>query len=363
MRQIDALRSYLNSIMFERELVIDYSLAALLAGEHLFMLGPPGVAKTFLAEKLSEVLDVDKFIMLFSKETRKEDVFGPIKISSLKQDGYKRNIDGFLPSATIFVGDEVWKGGIVLNGLLTILNERKFDNGGERITCPLRTGFFASNELPEDSSLNALYDRMLFRVMVDYISDTDLFVSLMKSSMNIVEAPKINLGDLISEYELEVNGNSKYQFEDKLLERLHQFIIKCRNNGIPVSDRRAKAILKGLRALYYVRGHKIDYNIFYDIADMIWYSYDQRIKIHRLAVDAEDRFIPLATMKAINLEESLSRIMANFRAKKITPIEASAELKELSAKAEMEFQTDSNNKTEEFMNKLKQAHRSVLRGV
>ncbi len=54
----------------------------------------------------------------------------------------------------------------VLNSLLTILNERLFDNGSERLPVPLLCLVGASNELPESEELDALYDRFLFRYAV-----------------------------------------------------------------------------------------------------------------------------------------------------------------------------------------------------
>ena len=45
----------------------------------------------------------------------------------------------------------------ILNSLLTILNERLFDNGTERMEVPLLVLVGASNELPESEELDALY--------------------------------------------------------------------------------------------------------------------------------------------------------------------------------------------------------------
>ena len=60
--------------------------------------------------------------------------------------------------------DEVFKANsAILNTLLTILNERLFDNGSERVPVPLVTLVAASNEMPESEELDALYDRFLLR--------------------------------------------------------------------------------------------------------------------------------------------------------------------------------------------------------
>ena len=66
--------------------------------------------------------------------------------------------------------DEVFKANsAILNTLLTILNERLFDNGSERLPVPLVTLVAASNELPESEELDALYDRFLLRSRVSQV--------------------------------------------------------------------------------------------------------------------------------------------------------------------------------------------------
>jgi MoxR-like ATPase len=82
---------------------------------------------------------------------------------------------GFLPTASIAFLDEIFKANsAILNTLLTILNEREFDNGSssaKREACPIRCVVGASNELPESEELDALYDRFLLRKEVLPVSD------------------------------------------------------------------------------------------------------------------------------------------------------------------------------------------------
>lgn len=70
----------------------------------------------------------------------------------------------------------------VLNSLLTILNERLFDNGAERISVPLLCLVGASNELPESEELDALYDRFLLRYPVAQVSEVGLKQLLQQAS-------------------------------------------------------------------------------------------------------------------------------------------------------------------------------------
>jgi MoxR-like ATPase len=73
-----------------------------------------------------------------------------------------------------------------LNSLLTILNERLFDNGNKRVEVPLLCLVGASNELPESEELDALYDRFLLRSCVEQVSSSSLSTLL---SMKAGELP------------------------------------------------------------------------------------------------------------------------------------------------------------------------------
>ena len=71
-----------------------------------------------------------------------------------------------LPEAEIVFLDEIFKSNsAILNSLLTILNERKFANGSKVQDVPLLSMFAASNEVPNDDNLAAIFDRFLLRVV------------------------------------------------------------------------------------------------------------------------------------------------------------------------------------------------------
>ena len=67
-----------------------------------------------------------------------QELFGPLSMRALEEDQYVRKTDGYLPSAAVAFVDEIFKANsAILNTLLTILNERLFDNGTERNRVPL----------------------------------------------------------------------------------------------------------------------------------------------------------------------------------------------------------------------------------
>lgn len=62
----------------------------------------------------------------------------PTALTELQQDRYLRKTEGYLPEASIAFIDEIFKANsAILNSLLTIINEREFDNGNKREPVPL----------------------------------------------------------------------------------------------------------------------------------------------------------------------------------------------------------------------------------
>lgn len=161
--------------LLERETEVRLLLLAALCGEHLLLLGPPGTAKSELSRRLSKLTGGRYFERLLTRFSVPEELFGPLSMKGLENDLYVRQIDGYLPTAEVAFIDEIFKANsAILNALLTLLNERLFDNGSERFSVPLLCLVGASNELPESEELDALYDRFLIRRQVSQVSAANL---------------------------------------------------------------------------------------------------------------------------------------------------------------------------------------------
>lgn len=161
--------------LLERETEVRLLLLAALCGEHLLLLGPPGTAKSELSRRLAKLTGGKYYERLLTRFSVPEELFGPLSMRGLENDLYVRQIDGYLPTAEVAFIDEIFKANsAILNALLTLLNERLFDNGNQRFEVPLLCLVGASNELPESEELDALYDRFLIRRNVAQVSSAQL---------------------------------------------------------------------------------------------------------------------------------------------------------------------------------------------
>src|SRR5215813_262966 len=155
--------------------IIDLLGICLVGGENLFILGPPGTAKSALVHQLAARLQGKTFDYLPTRFTEPNELFGPFDIRRLRDGELQTNTEGMLPEASLVFLDELLNANsAILNSLLVALNERMFRRGKE--TRPLQAMMFvgASNHLPEDDALHALFDRFLLRVHCDNVGDERL---------------------------------------------------------------------------------------------------------------------------------------------------------------------------------------------
>ncbi|HTX43185.1 MAG TPA: AAA family ATPase, partial [Methanocella sp.] len=214
-----------------------------------------------------------------------EEVFGPLSLKALQQDDYHRKIDGYLPTAHVAFLDEIFKSNSsILNSFLTILNERKFHNGNRTLDVPLLSAFGASNELPEENeSLEALYDRFLFRCQVKYVEDEMNFIDLLFGDAERFK-PSVRLS---LEKVRGLQARSKEAGVDSdvkkiILETRREF----RTKNIHLSDRRWKKIITVLKVAAASMGKEtVDRSMVLLLQHMTWDRPEQKEHIKNILMD------------------------------------------------------------------------------
>ncbi len=245
--------------VYEKEEAIRLSLLSAVAGESIFLLGPPGVAKSLIARKLKFAFrDGRSFEYLMNRFSTPDEIFGPVSIKKLKdEDRYERLTDKYLPGANVVFLDEIWKAGpAIQNALLTVINEKVYRNGEQEVAVKIKAIVSASNELPpEGEGLGALWDRFLVRYMISEIRQSAAFVGMITDTADVY-ADNLEAEIKLAEAELDLwsSGIDRVEVPAEVLNviqvvklKLEEYDADHPESPFQIYDRRWKKIIRLLR--------------------------------------------------------------------------------------------------------------------
>ncbi|HMO15085.1 MAG TPA: AAA family ATPase [Pirellulaceae bacterium] len=291
--------------------VIDLLGVSLVARENLFILGPPGTAKSALVQDLSRRIDGQVFDYLLTRFTEPNEILGPFDIRQLREGNLVTNTEGMLPEATFVFLDELLNANsAILNSLLMVLNERVFRRGRETRSLPTLLVVGASNSLPKDDALRALFDRFLLRINSTNVDEDSMSELLRKGwQMEHLSAgpPAITVDEVVSLQSLvaQVSLNS-------VLPTYIHTVKRLRAAGIEISDRRAVKLQRMLAASAILCGRmEADFSDLW-VLRYIWDTFEQQeilSALIRKAIESASQAAETGTLTATHRRHPQSQVL------------------------------------------------------
>jgi len=280
------LTAALSHGIHERDEALRLGLLALAAGESLFLLGPPGTAKSLVARRLKAALTGARaFEYLMGRFSTPEEIFGPLSIAGLRdRDVFERRTSGYLPEADVAFLDEVWRASPpIQNTLLTILNEKRFRNGDHEVRVPLKLLVAASNRSPAgEENAEAFWDRFVVRLEVGPLTTDEGFAGLIAETGDLYhegEAPDAWSTTEWTALQATIDAVRVPAEVVTALAALRRALAED-PNPIVVSDRRWKKAARLLRACAAVHGRpKVDGQDLGLLEHVLWDRPDQRPRV------------------------------------------------------------------------------------
>ncbi len=366
----------LNSHFLDKQEIIRLLLVSAIAGEHMVIVGPPGTAKSALIRMFARLIDAKYFEYLLTRFTEPNELFGPVDIKEFREGRYVRRTENMLPEAEIVFLDEIFKSNsAILNSLLTIVNERRFTSGPSVREVPLLSLYAASNEVPNDDNLSAMFDRFLLRVNSQNLDSYHFHELLSRGISNEIakmSGLETQTRPIISANELrrlQRNFDRLMVFPEDFMAKYKGLVFQIRSEGITVSDRRAVKLLKlcAASAAFDGRSRVTDGDFF--VLRHIWNNLDQAELLEEIVnplVDAyyrehpeERRFIgPQASLDDLLNELGLIRELLTS-GQELSDIQLFSQLKNLN-EIKSALATLTNETAQRMMREVDQLLESVF---
>ena len=274
--KLNAVLTNIKSTFVGKDEIIDLMGICLVGRENLFLLGPPGTAKSAMVRALAQRLQGKTFEYLLTRFTEPNELFGPFDIRKLREGDLVTNTEGMLPEATLVFLDELLNANsAILNSLLMVLNEKVFRRGKETRDLPALMFIGASNHLPEEEALQALFDRFLLRVKCDNVAP-DLLNQVLNAGWKLEQSKDVEIPSITAEEVLVLQKEIMTVNLDDIQKTYIDTIRKLRNAGIQISDRRAVKLQRLIAASALICQRKTAIVSDLWILKFIWDTEEQR---------------------------------------------------------------------------------------
>lgn len=247
---ITAMRDAVASQLIGRDREAALLTLALIAREHVLLVGPPGTAKSHLCRTTAGVVSDARYSeRLLSPTTAPEEVFGPYDIAALRAvpSRYERVRDGSITDSHIVYLDEVGRASpAILDTMLHLLGpERQALIGTQQVKAPLISAIGSANTWPEDP---AMLDRWLLRASVQYLPHS------MRRDLLTFTAPALVPVCSVADLDAAHMASRAITWSQEAFDTLDLILADLDEAGIAISDRRLRASDKIARAAAFMRG-------------------------------------------------------------------------------------------------------------
>lgn len=294
----------------EREELIRLIVLAIFSRTNMFLIGPPGVGKTYILNiVINSIEGAKSFEYLIMTHTKPEELFGTSyvdKNGKMYYDITNSVLDAHFPFL-----DEIFKGrSDILNTLLGITHPSRkfFMRGVGEYIVPMVCMFGASNELPQDESLDALDDRFLFRYEVLPIKKIEKYDRFLKGDYDStpVLSFTITLDDLAQVYKDAIRKIIMPSNVRRLYANLREKLIR---NRVKVSDRKINLALDIFKVSAYLNGrNEIDFSDFLILKHILWRDFNEKQIVEEVLHNILFGEVDEIKKEILNIEKELDKI-------------------------------------------------------
>ena len=240
LRALKEMEATLNGAMKEREEVVRSLILALLSGEHLYLVGPPGTGKSLIVRMAAA-----RFPGLVYVERLLHQESDRASLSRAPLGG-----EGIAEGSIVFLDEILRAPKSLLLTLLSFMNERIWHDPDPR-PARLLSLFAASNAHPSQSDhLEAFFDRFALRCLVEPVRHFDSFAEMLEEGegrfMGRGSGEAFSPEDFLSLQRFVVREIPLAHGVVRLLWELRH---RLGREGITLSDRRWKMVVKILKAV------------------------------------------------------------------------------------------------------------------
>jgi MoxR-like ATPase len=288
--KLDTTEQRNNGFYAEREDESHLLSLGVVSGHNVFFISDPGTGKDALIRSFVEAFefftsDPERYFWsLIGPTLTPDEVFGGFDIKEFEQGNFKRNVDGFAPTAYIANFIELFKGNDVINNtFLTYLNEHRIKNGKDEIEVPLLFALASSNEMPDDNQ-GALVDRFAIKKAVQPVRDKANLMRIWKNrSLGITSPDMSDIGITVDEVYAMRAAAVEVDVSDAMWEVFFLILDELRKEELEVSVRKQNLAIDIIKVEALLNGRSsVESEDFAILQHVLWNDVDDSQKVRQI---------------------------------------------------------------------------------